>query len=268
MPLLIAFLKFNYTHDLYFCCLLSPAFSLCVLQNLLIKPALRELLTLVHQLEQPQVLLWVHAPRQDVLVQAHLCQQLAPTVRGPQAADTEQMETQHEAQTSRPTGEVRLVGAYLSLSMSLTFRLARHCLTIIKRVEALEGVRPAENRSARGRRRTRHRLSLGGCGGATPRVRGDDEPAGLTSLLRLTLFFEVRVLRRVDVTKDSQLSCRTDAHQSCSLHHRLSQLYHADRPENRSAEFFSTNLEKQPRFCTLCSSSMSQAICQRTLKAL
>lgn len=51
--------------------------------------------------------------------------------------------------------------AYLSLSMSLTFLFARHCLTIISRVEALEGVRPAENRSARGRRRTRHRWSLG-----------------------------------------------------------------------------------------------------------
>lgn len=50
---------------------------------------------------------------------------------------------------------------YLSLSMSLTFLFAKHCLTIISRVEALEVVRPAENRSARGRRRTRHRLSLG-----------------------------------------------------------------------------------------------------------
>lgn len=58
----------------------------------------------------------------------------------------------------------RVINAYLSLSISLTFRFARHCLTIIKRVEALEGVRPAENRSARGRRRTRHILSLGSCG--------------------------------------------------------------------------------------------------------
>lgn len=58
----------------------------------------------------------------------------------------------------------RVINAYLSLSISLTFLFARHCLTIIKRVEALEGVRPAENRSARGRRRTRQKLSLGSCG--------------------------------------------------------------------------------------------------------
>lgn len=48
--------------------------------------------------------------------------------------------------------------AYLSLSMSLTFLFARHCLIIMRRVEALETVRPPENRLSRGRRRTRHRL--------------------------------------------------------------------------------------------------------------
>lgn len=58
-----------------------------------------------------------------------------------------------------------IINAYLSLSISLTFLFARHCLTIIKRVEALEEVRPAENRLARGRNRTRHKLSLGNCMG-------------------------------------------------------------------------------------------------------
>lgn len=88
----------------------------------------------------------------------------------------------------------------LSLSMSLTFLFARHCLIIISSVEALEGVRPAENRSARGRRRTRHRLSLGS----------------------LLLVLGKPCLE--DITNDSHGS--------------------------------------------LCSSSISQAICQRTLKAL
>ena len=54
--------------------------------------------------------------------------------------------------------------AYLSRSMSLTFLFARHCLTIISRVEAFEGLRPSANRSARGRRRTRQRWSLGSWG--------------------------------------------------------------------------------------------------------
>lgn len=54
--------------------------------------------------------------------------------------------------------------AYLSLSMSLTFLFAKHCLSITSRVDALEGVSPPENRSARGRRRTRHRWSFGSWG--------------------------------------------------------------------------------------------------------
>lgn len=52
---------------------LGPAFSLCVLQNLLIKPTLSELLTLVHELEQSQVFLRINVARQYVLLHAHLC---------------------------------------------------------------------------------------------------------------------------------------------------------------------------------------------------
>lgn len=47
----------NYTHDLYVYNL-APTLPLCVLQNLFIKPALFEVLTLVHQLEQSKILLW------------------------------------------------------------------------------------------------------------------------------------------------------------------------------------------------------------------
>lgn len=52
---------------------LNPALSLCVLQNLLIKPTLCELLTLVDQLEQSQVFLWINMACQYVLLHAHLC---------------------------------------------------------------------------------------------------------------------------------------------------------------------------------------------------
>lgn len=63
-----------------------------------------------------------------------------------------------------PVCTVCVCVAYLSLSMSLTFLFARHCLTIMRRVDEFEGVRPAENRLARGRSRTRHMWSLGSWG--------------------------------------------------------------------------------------------------------
>lgn len=52
--------------------ILRPPPPLCVLHNLLIKPALCELLTLVHQLEEAEVLFWIYMSGQDVLVQAQL----------------------------------------------------------------------------------------------------------------------------------------------------------------------------------------------------
>lgn len=67
------FLTLNYIHDLYLHLHLDPALSLCVLLSLLIKPALSELLTLVHQLEQSQVFLRTNMARQYVLPHAHLC---------------------------------------------------------------------------------------------------------------------------------------------------------------------------------------------------
>lgn len=71
--MIFSFLKLNYKHDLYVRLHLDPALSLGVLQNLFIKPALSELLTLVHQLEQSQVFLRVNVARQYVLLHAHLC---------------------------------------------------------------------------------------------------------------------------------------------------------------------------------------------------
>ena len=53
--------------------------------------------------------------------------------------------------------EVLVYATYLSLSTSLTFRLARHCLTIISNVPALDGESQDEKRSALGCRRTRHK---------------------------------------------------------------------------------------------------------------
>lgn len=43
-----------------------------VLQNLFIKPAVCELLALVHQLEQSKILLWINMACQYVLLHAHL----------------------------------------------------------------------------------------------------------------------------------------------------------------------------------------------------
>lgn len=45
---------------------LPPPLSLRVLQDLFIKPALLELLALVHQLEQLQIFIWIHVTCQDV----------------------------------------------------------------------------------------------------------------------------------------------------------------------------------------------------------
>lgn len=67
------FFFLNYKHDLYVRLHLDPALSLGVLQYLLIKPALSELLTLVHQLEQSQVFVRINVARQYVLLHAHLC---------------------------------------------------------------------------------------------------------------------------------------------------------------------------------------------------
>jgi hypothetical protein len=53
--------------------------------------------------------------------------------------------------------EVLVNATYLSLSTSLTFLLARHCLTIINNVPALDGESQDEKRSALGCRRTRHK---------------------------------------------------------------------------------------------------------------
>lgn len=64
--------KKSYIHNLYVYVALGPTLPLCVLQNLFIKPALCELLTLVHQLEQLKILLWVYITSQYVLLHAHL----------------------------------------------------------------------------------------------------------------------------------------------------------------------------------------------------
>lgn len=63
----------------------GPALSLCVLQDLLVQPALPELLALLHEQEEPEVLLWIHLARQDVLRHVHLGQQTAAAVWAPQA---------------------------------------------------------------------------------------------------------------------------------------------------------------------------------------
>lgn len=143
----------------------------------------------------------------------------------------------------------RVINAYLSLSISLTFLFARHCLIIIKRVEALEGVRPAENRSARGRRRTKHKLSLESCGEKKKIAQLEILYEIITSIFVLlpmlcpTLFLGLRIFRFEDATKDSQLSCRKNAYQSWSFHHCLLLLYLTDYLQNKSAECFSINLE-------------------------
>lgn len=51
---------------------LAPSLSLCVLKDLFIKPALCELLALVHQLEQLKILLWIYVACLDVLLHVHL----------------------------------------------------------------------------------------------------------------------------------------------------------------------------------------------------
>lgn len=109
-----------------------------------------------------------------------------------------------------------IINAYLSLSISLTFLFARHCLTIIKRVEALEEVRPAENRLACGRNRTRHKLSLGNCMGVwlwwgRYILKNDFYKQLLYHIICLTLLLGLRILGLEDITKDSQLSCSINA---------------------------------------------------------
>lgn len=51
---------------------LNVTLPLCVLQNLLIKPTLCELLTVVHQPEQFEILVWVHVACQYVFMHVHL----------------------------------------------------------------------------------------------------------------------------------------------------------------------------------------------------
>lgn len=52
--------------------ILGPTLSLCVLQDLVIKPTLCELLAFVYQLKQSKILLWIYVACQYVLWHAHL----------------------------------------------------------------------------------------------------------------------------------------------------------------------------------------------------
>ena len=90
--------KKNYTHGLYVY-ILGPTIPLCVLQNLLIKPALGELLILVNQLEQSKILLWVYMAYEYVLLHAHLRYQLTPTIWTP---ETIRKKSTHTRRDNKP----------------------------------------------------------------------------------------------------------------------------------------------------------------------